>query len=318
MILFQWLFLGQSKITTGVDNVSEDSNDSAFSVQETKCTELISNPAELKKTLQDTSTDDGSYPMTSQPHGLCLIVNNVDFMNLRRRGGSDRDAEKLKSLFSYLQYQVKVLRNLTGKQLRESLFDFAKLRNHKAADSTVVCLLSHGLEGQIYGVDGILVSITDLLAMFNGYHAKALIGKPKLFFIQACRGSDFDHGIEMTDSSTDIQVTKTTAELLTEAFPSDLPEKFVESTSLPAEADTVVAYSTVPGYVSWSNLQKGSWFVQALYDVFWAYAGKEDVVSMLVRVNYKVALEFESNNRKKQIPAPVVMLTKKVYFYPIS
>lgn len=78
----------------------------------------------------------------------------------------------------------------------------------------------------------------------------------------------------------------------------------------------LVAYSTVPGYVSWSNLQKGSWFVQAIVDVFNAYAHEDDVVSMLVRVNGKVAREFETFNRKKQIPAPVIMLTKKVFFFP--
>ena len=78
----------------------------------------------------------------------------------------------------------------------------------------------------------------------------------------------------------------------------------------------LVAYSTVPGYVSWNNLAKGSWFVQAIADVFSDYAHTEDVVSMLIRVNNKVAREFESFNRKKQMPAPVIMLTKKVFFFP--
>lgn len=58
--------------------------------------------------------------------------------------------------------------------------------------------------------------------------------------------------------------------------------------------------------------------MQALVDVFGSYAKREDVVSMLVRVNGKVAKEFESYHRKKQIPAPVVMLTKKVFFFPPS
>ena len=256
--------------------------------------------------------------MRSKPHGWCLIVNNVDFEYLSRRGGSDVDAKKLEELFTQLQYKTKIVRNQTSKQLKETLFQFAKQNDHRVADSVVVCLLSHGLEGQIYGVDGVLVSLRDLLELFNGYGAKDLIGKPKMFFIQACRGSDFDQGVDMIDSGhvEEAPVVQRTLSLLNAALPRDGRPETVEPETLPAEADMLVAYSTVPGYVSWNNLQKGSWFVQAIADVFSAHAHTEDVVSMLIRVNNKVATEFESFNRKKQIPAPVIMLTKKVFFFP--
>lgn len=284
----------------------------------------VETSSQVKKNVLPDTDEDFVYPMNCKPHGWCLIVNNVDFETLRRRGGSDLDAKQLSELFTQLHYKVKVVRNQTGKQLKDTLFQFAKMSDHKAADSMVLCLLSHGLEGQIYGVDGVLVSIPDLLALFNGYMAKDLIGKPKLFFIQACRGSDYDHGTDVTDGGhsanveTEYHVTRSTNELLAAAFPNDKPETVDEPESIPAEADMLVAYSTVPGYVSWSHLQKGSWFVQAMVDVFSAYAKTEDVVSMLVRVNGKVAREFESFNRKKQMPAPVIMLTRKVFFFAQS
>ena len=297
-----------------------DGNSGPFPSHQVKVVKAnVSTSSQVKKNVSGDTDKDFVYSMNCKPHGWCLIVNNVDFEHLNRRGGSDLDAQKLEDLFTQLQYKVKVVRNQTSKQLKDTLWKFAKLDDHRAADSMVVCLLSHGLEGQIYGVDGVLVSIPDLLALFNGYMAKDLVGKPKLFFIQACRGSDFDHGTDMTDGahiSGDLRVKRTTEQLLNAAFPTDNAETFVEKETLPAEADTLVAYSTVPGYVSWSNLQKGSWFVQAIVDVFSAYAHEEDVVSMLVRVNGKVAREFESVNRKKQIPAPVIMLTKKVFFFP--
>lgn len=88
------------------------------------------------------------------------------------------------------------------------------------------------------------------------------------------------------------------------------------STLVPAEADFLLAYSTVPGFVSWRNSDKGSWFVQALCEILMNYAGQEDLVSMLVKVNGKVAREFQSYELKKQVPSPVVRLTKKVYFFP--
>lgn len=276
-----------------------------------------------KNALRGSDDDDLVYSMKCKPHGLCLIVNNVDFENLSRRGGSDVDAKKLDELFTKLQYKVKMVRNQTSKQLKETLTQFARLNDHGMADSVIVCLLSHGLEGQIFGVDGVLVSIPDLLALFNGYAAKDLIGKPKMFFIQACRGSDFDQGVEVTDggymSANEVPVAEARAAFVQAHLTGVKPDTVVpepEPESLPAEADVLVAYSTVPGYVSWNNLAKGSWFVQAIADVFSDYAHTEDVVSMLIRVNNKVAREFESYNRKKQIPAPVIMLTKKVFFFP--
>ena len=276
-----------------------------------------------KNALRGSDDDDLVYSMKCKPHGLCLIVNNVDFENLSRRGGSDVDAKKLDELFTKLQYKVKMVRNQTSKQLKETLTQFARLNDHGMADSVVVCLLSHGLEGQIFGVDEVLVSIPNLLALFNGYAAKDLIGKPKMFFIQACRGSDFDRGVEVTDggymSANEVPVAEARAAVVQACLPGvkpDIVEPEPEPESLPAEADMLVAYSTVPGYVSWNNLAKGSWFVQAIADVFSDYAHTEDVVSMLIRVNNKVAREFESYNRKKQIPAPVIMLTKKVFFFP--
>lgn len=111
---------------------------------------------------------------------------------------------------------------------------------------------------------------------------------------------------------------KTTSEILHELYQG---EDEIDSGSnpfamVPAEADFLLAYSTVPGFVSWRNSEKGSWFIQALCEIFMTYAGEEDLVSMLVRVNRKVAREFQSYQHEKQVPSPVVRLTKKVYFFP--
>lgn len=331
--LLDMLKTNGSPASGAVSSSVQDGNRSSISLERSDGTRQIDSEQVAMKSNTSTSSqvkenalrgsddDDLVYSMKCEPHGLCLIVNNVDFENLSRRGGSDVDAKKLDELFSKLQYKVKMVRNQTSKQLKETLTQFARLNDHGMADSVIVCLLSHGLEGQIFGVDGVLVSIPDLLALFNGYAAKDLIGKPKMFFIQACRGSDFDQGVEVTDggymSANEVPVAEARAAVVQAHLPGVKPDTVVpEPESLPAEADMLVAYSTVPGYVSWNNLAKGSWFVQAIADVFSDYAHTEDVVSMLIRVNNKVAREFESYNRKKQIPAPVIMLTKKVFFFP--
>ena len=59
----------------------------------------------------------------------------------------------------------------------------------KSQDECFVCVIcSHGTNKGIYGTDGEIVPIDDVTTMFDGQNCKALINKPKLFFIQACRG----------------------------------------------------------------------------------------------------------------------------------
>ena len=87
--------------------------------------------------------------------------------------------------------------------------------------------------------------------------------------------------------------------------------------TLPAEADFLLAYATIPGYVSWRNNQNGSWFVSALVNVFMEMADKVHLMDMLTEVNRRVAEEFESTSGKsKQVPEPVSRLRKMLYFNP--
>lgn len=261
--------------------------------------------------------------MNCSPHGLCLIVNNASFeadSGLNNRRGSNVDARNLQTLFTSLRYKVKLVENVRARNLKDVVFKFAK-EDHKKFDSVIVCLLSHGLEGKIYGIDGGLVSIEEIMRMFKGNNTKDLIGKPKLFFIQACRGGEFDRGIniEKTDSAEAPDEEKKVEEILEEIYPDDTTDSgFLSQQSLPSDSDILIAYSTVPGFVSWRNQDEGSWFVQALVEVFKTYASREDILSMITRVNRKVAMEFESSCKKKQMPAPVLMLTRKLYFYPQS
>ena len=305
--------------------MSEYSDSGAFAREPIRPQQAYQPKYDEKKPLPSQSClpvrndDEDVYVMKSKPHGLCLIINNVKFSaGLNSRSGSDIDAQNLQTLFVALQYRVQVVNNLSSQRLKDTLFKFARKEEHQMYDSVVVCILSHGLEGKIYGTDGILVPVSELISMFNGYQARHLVGKPKLFFIQACRGGDYDHGVSDLNVTDGAETEETTGQVLDKIYWDhyDEPDSFVDQSSLPSEADFLIAYSTVPGYVSWRHSRKGSWFIQALVDVFKTQARHEDLVSMLIKVNGKVARDFESNNKKKQIPAPVIMLTKKLYFFP--
>ncbi len=47
--------------------------------------------------------------------------------------------------------------------MRSSLEQFAQRQEHAEYDCTVVCLLSHGVEGSVYGTDGQLLEVRLIL-----------------------------------------------------------------------------------------------------------------------------------------------------------
>ena len=49
--------------------------------------------------------------------------------------------------------------------------------------------MSHGGNGNVLGVDGEPVYIDDdIITPFDGNHCPSMVGNPKVFIIQACRG----------------------------------------------------------------------------------------------------------------------------------
>ncbi|KAM4526388.1 caspase-7 [Fundulus diaphanus] len=243
--------------------------------------------------------------MSHQQVGKCIIINNKNFdenTGMNVRNGTDRDAGELFKCFKNLGFDVVVHNDQTCEKM-EHLLKRASEEDHSNSSCFACILLSHGEEGMIYGTDGAM-PIKTMTSLFRGDKCKSLVGKPKLFFIQACRGSEFDDGIQ-TDSGPPNDT------LETDASPRH---------KIPVEADFLFAYSTVPGYYSWRNPGRGSWFVQALCNVLNEFGKQLEIMQILTRVNYMVATSFESwsedprFSEKKQIPCVVSMLTKELYF----
>ncbi|TDH07901.1 hypothetical protein EPR50_G00111250 [Perca flavescens] len=242
-------------------------------------------------------SDPYRYKMDYPCIGTCLIINNKNFHSstgMSARKGTDEDATAAKKTFSKLGYKVNVNNDQTVAEMKQLLSSASK-EDHSKSASFACVLLSHGNEGVIYGTDG-FEKLEELTKYFKGGRCKSLVGKPKLFFIQACRGAELDDGIE-TDS-VDVQTSE----------------------RIPVEADFLYAYSTAPGYYSWRNVTNGSWFMQALCEMLMRFRGELELMQIMTRVNRKVALHFESSSNlpgfsgKKQIPCIVSMLTKDFYF----
>ena len=64
---------------------------------------------------------------------------------------------------------------------------------HKDADAFVMVIMSHGDRyGNLQSSDGQNLSIKDdIVTAFDGDNWPIMLGNPKVFLIQACRGSEF-------------------------------------------------------------------------------------------------------------------------------
>lgn len=249
------------------------------------------------KSMDSGILPDYSYRMDYPEIGECVIINNKNFhkdTGLSSRSGTDADAASVREVFMKLGYKTKLSNDLSCRDIVKVLKNVSE-EDHSKRSSFVCVLLSHGEEGLIYGTDGPL-ELKVLTSLFRGDKCRSLAGKPKLFFIQACRGTELDSGIEADSGPDEMTCQK-----------------------IPVEADFLYAYSTAPGYYSWRNAAEGSWFIQSLCRVLRENARKLELMQILTRVNHRVA-EYESYsnrpdfNAKKQIPCIVSMLTKEFYF----
>lgn len=239
-----------------------------------------------------------AYDMNQSTHGVCIIITNHRFAEHKDRKGSGKDEQRLLHLFAHLGYNVEVKKDLDGHKMKEYLSQVANREEHDSADSFVCCILSHGEKDSIFGSDSQLVDIDDLVTPFKGNRCHKLIGKPKMFFIQSCRGTIDDEMVEV--------------------FESDGPQKhsLQQQHTLPSEADFFFGFATTRGCSSYRSTKEGSWYIQNLYEVMIEYSQHGyDLLTMHTIVNQRVAEMTATNQPYKQCSAPVSTLRKKVVFF---
>ncbi|KAL3876376.1 hypothetical protein ACJMK2_034228 [Sinanodonta woodiana] len=254
-------------------------------------------------TLEELQSDE--YNMNHLHRGIAIIINNQHFdqhLKLKERSGTDVDGLTLYAVFQEMGFSVRVHENKKVSEMMDILSS-KEDEYHRQSDCFMCAILSHGEEGVIYGTDA-KTDLQSLLRYFKGNACPGLVGKPKIFFIQACQGEEFDKGENLN---------------VVDAMGYQPNENI---TKIPTQADVLIVYSSVPGFYSWRNCKKGSWFIQALTEVLQKSWKKCDLLTILTRVNKKVAFDFksETNNPEtsemKQIPMFTSMLTKEVRFTP--
>jgi len=189
------------------------------------------------------------YTMSRRPRGNCLIINNLKFHDRTNdREGAEFDERDLEKLFNELLFTVYVEKDLRCEEMRKVAAEFAA-KDHSQFDAFVFIVMSHGGDQDvIYGVDNRYIRVEDLMIDFTAANCPALQNKPKLFFIQTCRGPSREW------------LSPTPGGAHSDAVLS--PDSTLSRSVCPQEADFLLAFATAPGYVAWRDPQRGSRFIQ--------------------------------------------------------
>ncbi|NXW75568.1 CASP8 protein, partial [Hirundo rustica] len=236
------------------------------------------------------------YKMKNNPHGYCLILNNYIFKNPSyNREGTLQDGEAVKQVFTWLQFETVEYMDLERKDICDTVKEYSR-KDHRNMDCFVCFIFSHGEKGKIKGVDDECVNIEDLVSCFTGTNCPSLAGKPKVFIIQACQGSEPHPSVKVEpDCSGHLEV---------DASPL---------TSIPDKADILIGLATVEDCVCFRSHETGSVYIQSLCEKMRLLCPLGvDLTSILTEVNNEVAgKELEGY---KQMPKITSTLLKRLVF----
>ena len=173
-----------------------------------------------------------------------LIIVNQNFIDpIDPRKGAENDQNNLERIYKHLEVEYTVSNDLKENEMFDKIKDFSK--NIKFPCSAVfVSISTHGQDnGGLMGAEGRFVNISEIIKCFE---IEELLGIPKIFIIQACKGN----ATEKRESDGDSSHTGST----------------IQTQYCTRKADVLIAYSTSEGCVSYRNGNNGSWFIEVLRD----------------------------------------------------
>jgi len=273
------------------------------------------------------------YIIKGSPCGICLIISNEVFPPKNGRNfnryGTLVDEKSLEDTFNWLGFAVDLRKNCTRDQILQALKDVAS-KDHRMYTAFVCCILTHGDKGEVYGTDWKPVQLVEIKKLFEEGICKSLSGKPKIYFIQACRGDGQDFGflkppVESSDQtsqpSDEQDVGQNFDDFHTEAE-ADVKANAVRDPAAHRKAvcrtNFYFVFPSAQGHKAILDKTKGSWLISSICSVLQQEAQTLNLRDMMVKVNDKIS-DMESNLRGRYKAIPEIednLDFENVYFMP--
>ena len=259
------------------------------------------------------------YPVAWDPNvpnsrrGFAVIFSIQHYRDpVLFRKGAEKDLTLFKTTFSHLGYEVLVYRDeqCTGQGIHTILGEI-RTRVKKSRDqyqcphdSFVCCITAHGnLDSNTqeeyivpYDYDTYLelpkIFLPNLRKQLGANFCPDLAAKPKLFFVQACRGNAIPPAVKLQPQT--------------------------DSISIHDDSDFFFSYSTRMNDASCRDTAKGSWYCQELSQVFLSDATHYyDVCTLVTEVHQRV-LSNHTLKDFRQCPELTHTLRKRFFFHNIA
>ena len=143
----------------------------------------------------------------------------------------------------------------------------------------VVIIMSHGSAGGVWGTDCLPVPVTQLTSCFSDSRCPSLVGKAKIFLIQACRDIAKDEDVHISE---------------------------------PVSQDMDITLATIHGEYAYRSPESGSFFIQAFVETMNEYAATKHYKEIITNVTNKV-----SQTKGNQVPVQRTTLRKCLYLKPV-
>nr|AZR38348.1 caspase-8 [Laodelphax striatellus] len=229
--------------------------------------------------------------------GICLIINQKNFIRLRERDpkfhrilsrnllvdrhGTERDVERLQETFNHFKVSVIVENDVPHSMIGNCIKDTIDREFKQHHSVFFLVILSHGDQGVIYGVNSIPVKINSLVDAVLRSYAK-LKNIPKVIIVQACQGN-LPNPVLETDGGSCGEAIPTQPKY--SDIDSNKKETNNEKTRTAYHDDLLMCFSTVSGYESYRHTREGSKYIQILCDNLMKYGPNDDFLSICTRVN---------------------------------
>ena len=194
----------------------------------------------------------------------------------------------LKALGTHHKFRCLRLTNLPAESIETFVDSIASSTSLKEYKCIAFCFSGHGGDGVIYGQDNgqspAVIITNEILLPFDPQKAPHLRDIPKLFFIDACRGSGQESGKG-----------------------KGLVQRAYKGGSGGGDSDDllggyIIGYSTMPGYKSWLRGEEkvGSIWMPVLAEML-QQDSERDILGVLRDVNIAVEEEFTFPPKKPRL-----------------
>ncbi|KAJ8951852.1 hypothetical protein NQ318_019827 [Aromia moschata] len=262
--------------------------------------------------------DISRYNIDPENPGVLLIINQETFYTevradykhlladggykLENREGSREDQRYMMTVFRRFGFKVVTANSLSHEDMIEEITGV--VNGVRKESSLLVCIMSHGEKGIVYGSNSCKVKVSQIQEIMCGRNKENLSEKPKVLILQSCQGRECqkESDVDMEEDDDEHQMT------------TDGPK------SSPRMMDLFTFWATVAGYAAVRSRRTGSWFIQALCQKLEELGNREHFVDVCTQVVNSVCTKkwtVENNVGNVMTPEMRSTLRKRFYFPPI-